>query len=62
MIHPAAGHGTLYHYTTFSCRGPLCRAASRWYHDTGQTSMPFARNVKLAAELCATFVEHGTYT
>lgn len=61
LVHPNTDHGTVNAYTSYSCRGPLCRAAQRWYRETGDSVHPWAHMRRQSAEDCVRYTEWGDY-
>lgn len=56
LVHPTAAHGRHNAYTGYGCRGPMCADAQRWYRDTGESTIPEAREKHFTAQECAHYV------
>lgn len=60
-VHPEASHGWYTAYTTWGCRGPMCRDAQRHYRATGEGSLPPERRGQSTTIECLTYTEKGHF-
>lgn len=55
LVHPVERHGYTHTYTTYGCRGPMCRASQGHYRRTGESALPDARVKNYTAVDCVLY-------